>query len=116
MEAPPAPAGTAQAPADRRATQKPTVVITGASSGLGLNAAKALADSGDWHVIMACRDYSKALSKARVRPSLPSHSRSHPACAILDLRCHELCPSNLQLGMCLQGSHKAGVVPSGLMR
>jgi len=37
------------------ATQKPTVIITGASSGLGLNAAAALAKSGDWHVIMACR-------------------------------------------------------------
>lgn len=34
---------------------KPTVVITGASSGLGLNAAAALAKAGDWHVIMACR-------------------------------------------------------------
>jgi protochlorophyllide reductase len=37
------------------ATQKPTVIITGASSGLGLNAAASLAKSGDWHVIMACR-------------------------------------------------------------
>lgn len=32
--------------------QKPTVIITGASSGLGLAAAKALADAGQWHVIM----------------------------------------------------------------
>jgi len=47
------------------ATQKPTVIITGASSGLGLNAAAALAKSGDWHVIMACRDFSKAESKAK---------------------------------------------------
>jgi protochlorophyllide reductase len=37
------------------ATQKPTAIITGASSGLGLNAAASLAKSGDWHVIMACR-------------------------------------------------------------
>jgi protochlorophyllide reductase len=35
--------------------QKPTVIITGASSGLGLNAAASLAKSGDWHVVMACR-------------------------------------------------------------
>lgn len=35
--------------------QKPTVIITGASSGLGLNAAAQLAKTGDWHVIMACR-------------------------------------------------------------
>ncbi|CAG9461854.1 unnamed protein product [Pedinophyceae sp. YPF-701] len=38
---------------------KKTAIITGASSGLGLQAARALAVSGDWHVIMACRDYSK---------------------------------------------------------
>lgn len=35
--------------------QKPTAVITGASSGLGLNAAAQLAKTGEWHVIMACR-------------------------------------------------------------
>lgn len=47
------------------ATQKPTVIITGASSGLGLNAAKALAASGDWHVVMACRDFAKAKKAAK---------------------------------------------------
>jgi protochlorophyllide reductase len=36
-----------------------TVLITGASSGVGLFAAKALADRG-WHVVMACRDSEKA--------------------------------------------------------
>ncbi|NJL89520.1 MAG: protochlorophyllide reductase [Coleofasciculaceae cyanobacterium SM2_1_6] len=35
-----------------------TVVITGASSGVGLYAAKALA-ARDWHVVMACRDLPK---------------------------------------------------------
>jgi NAD(P)-dependent dehydrogenase (short-subunit alcohol dehydrogenase family) len=30
------------------------VIITGASSGLGLAAAKSLAESGQWHVIMVC--------------------------------------------------------------
>ncbi|EIE24915.1 Protochlorophyllide reductase, chloroplastic [Coccomyxa subellipsoidea C-169] len=54
---------TSSAPSDK-ATQKPTVIITGASSGLGLAAARALGQSGDWHVIMACRDYSKAASAA----------------------------------------------------
>lgn len=39
---------------------KKTVIVTGASSGLGLAAAAELASSGDWHVIMACRDFSKA--------------------------------------------------------
>ncbi|MBW4665905.1 MAG: protochlorophyllide reductase [Cyanomargarita calcarea GSE-NOS-MK-12-04C] len=35
-----------------------TVIITGASSGVGLYAAKALAQRG-WHVVMACRDLAK---------------------------------------------------------
>jgi protochlorophyllide reductase len=43
--------------------QKPTVIITGASSGVGLYAAKALTKRG-WHVVMACRDLSKAESAA----------------------------------------------------
>lgn len=38
--------------------QKSTVVITGASSGVGLYGAKALAQRG-WHVVMACRDLPK---------------------------------------------------------
>jgi protochlorophyllide reductase len=44
-------------------TSKPTVIITGASSGVGLYGAKALADRG-WHVIMACRDLPKAQAAA----------------------------------------------------
>jgi protochlorophyllide reductase len=41
-----------------------TVIITGASSGVGLWAAKALGDRG-WRVVMACRDLAKADAAAR---------------------------------------------------
>jgi protochlorophyllide reductase len=44
--------------------QKPTVVITGASSGVGLYATKALVKRG-WHVVMACRDLQKADNAAK---------------------------------------------------
>jgi protochlorophyllide reductase len=44
--------------------QKPTVVITGASSGVGLYAAKALSKEG-WYVVMACRNLEKAESAAK---------------------------------------------------
>ncbi|MGB0563579.1 MAG: protochlorophyllide reductase, partial [Spirulinaceae cyanobacterium] len=42
-----------------------TVIITGASSGVGLYAAKALAERGDWYVVMACRDRAKAETAAQ---------------------------------------------------
>lgn len=50
--------------------QKSTVAITGASSGVGLQAAKALSQTGQWHVVMACRDLKKAeeVAKAREMP------------------------------------------------
>jgi protochlorophyllide reductase len=46
------------------ADRKLTVVITGASSGVGLYAAKALAKR-NWHVVMACRDLAKAETAAQ---------------------------------------------------
>ncbi|AFZ22664.1 NADPH-protochlorophyllide oxidoreductase [Cylindrospermum stagnale PCC 7417] len=45
--------------------RKSTVVITGASSGVGLQAAKALSQMGQWHVVMACRDLSKTENAAQ---------------------------------------------------
>jgi protochlorophyllide reductase len=43
---------------------KPTVIVTGASSGVGLYGAKALIDKG-WHVVMACRNLDKAKKVAQ---------------------------------------------------
>ena len=52
--------------------RKPTVVITGASSGVGLYAAKALTNRG-WHVVMACRDLEKG-AKAAQTVGIPQDS------------------------------------------
>jgi protochlorophyllide reductase len=52
--------------------RKPTVAITGASSGVGLYAAKALAQRG-WHVVMACRDLPKT-QKAAQEVGIPEDS------------------------------------------
>ncbi|HAJ59337.1 MAG TPA: protochlorophyllide oxidoreductase, partial [Cyanobacteria bacterium UBA8543] len=52
--------------------RKSTVVITGASSGVGLYGAKALAKRG-WHVVMACRDLEKA-AKAAQSVGIPQDS------------------------------------------
>jgi protochlorophyllide reductase len=45
------------------ASALPTAIITGASSGVGLHATKALVERG-WHVVMACRDLTKAAAVA----------------------------------------------------
>jgi protochlorophyllide reductase len=45
-------------------TDQPTVIVTGASSGVGLHATHALTRRG-WHVVMACRDLAKAEAAAR---------------------------------------------------
>ncbi|MFO0039273.1 MAG: protochlorophyllide reductase [Synechococcaceae cyanobacterium] len=52
-----------------------TVLITGASSGVGLFAAKALADRG-WHVVMACRDTDKA-RRAQAALAIPDAAVTH---------------------------------------
>ncbi|XP_057857416.1 protochlorophyllide reductase isoform X2 [Cryptomeria japonica] len=60
-----APANTQEAPESKKTARKGNVIITGASSGLGLATAKALGESGKWHIIMACRDFLKAERAAK---------------------------------------------------
>ncbi|WP_414589070.1 protochlorophyllide reductase [Scytonema sp. PCC 10023] len=61
-----------------------TVVITGASSGVGLYAAKALSQRG-WHVVMACRDLAKAQKAAQtVGMSQDSYTLMHIDLASLE--------------------------------
>ena len=45
-------------------TAQPAVIVTGASSGVGLLATRALTQRG-WHVVMACRDLLKGAAAAR---------------------------------------------------
>ncbi|XP_047341914.1 protochlorophyllide reductase-like isoform X1 [Impatiens glandulifera] len=59
------PGSTQSTPSGKKTLRKGTVIITGASSGLGLATAKALADTGKWHIIMACRDFLKAERAAK---------------------------------------------------
>ncbi len=54
--------------------QTPTAIITGASSGVGLWTATALAARG-WHVVMACRDLAKA-EAAAIENGIPAASRT----------------------------------------
>ncbi|CAL5403631.1 unnamed protein product [Camellia sinensis] len=53
------------APEAKKTLRKGNVIITGASSGLGLATAKALAETEKWHIIMACRNFLKAERAAK---------------------------------------------------
>ena len=55
------------------AQDQKTVIITGASSGVGLYAAKALTQKWQWHVVMACRNLDKAHRVAQ-ELAIPSNS------------------------------------------
>ncbi|KAL2937704.1 Protochlorophyllide reductase chloroplastic [Bienertia sinuspersici] len=69
----------------KKTLRKGNVVITGASSGLGLATAKALSLMGNWHVTMACRDFLKAERAAkRVGMAKESYSVMHLDLASLD--------------------------------
>lgn len=64
--------------------QKPTVIITGASSGVGLQAARSLAQKG-WYVVMACRDIPKIEQAAQSVGMAPgSYTIIHLDLASLD--------------------------------
>ncbi|KAF9590609.1 hypothetical protein IFM89_035927 [Coptis chinensis] len=52
-------------PQGKKTLRQGSVIVTGASSGLGLATAKSLAESGKWHVIMACRDFLKTERAAK---------------------------------------------------
>lgn len=51
--------------------QRSTVIITGASSGVGLYTAKALADTNQWYIVMACRNVEKS-EKVAQEVGIPS--------------------------------------------
>jgi protochlorophyllide reductase len=53
---------------------QPTIIVTGASSGVGLYATKSLVDRG-WHVVMACRNLTKAADAADTL-GIPEHTVS----------------------------------------
>jgi NAD(P)-dependent dehydrogenase (short-subunit alcohol dehydrogenase family) len=60
-----------------------TVVITGANVGIGFATAKFLAATRDWHVVLACRNESKA--NAAIHEIKQSHPHSHVSFVPLDL-------------------------------
>ena len=65
---------------------KPRVVITGSNSGIGFDAAKKLAKSGDWCVVLACRTVAKAeQAKASMRSEFPSIDPNDVQCYACDL-------------------------------
>ena len=65
-------------------SKKKVVVITGASSGLGLYTTKALVETGEYCVVMAVRNPSKAEEKAR-EFGFPTDAYHVMECELADL-------------------------------
>lgn len=79
------PAISRAAPEGKKTLRKGNVIVTGASSGLGLATAKALAETGKWNIIMGCRDFLKAERAAKsVGMSKENYTVMHLDLASLD--------------------------------
>jgi len=52
-----------------RGLSKKTVIITGSNRGIGLSAARLLAASNEWHVVLACRSIDKAEAALKSIPT-----------------------------------------------
>lgn len=75
----------ASSPETKKTLRKGNVVVTGASSGLGLATAKSLTETGKWNVVMACRDFLKAEKAAKsAGMAKENHTVMHLDLASLD--------------------------------
>jgi len=63
--------------------QSQIAVITGASSGVGLYAARALISKGNWHIVTACRDVDRA-ERAADSVNLPKDAYTVLHCDLAD--------------------------------
>lgn len=83
----------------KKVLRKGVVIVTGASSGLGLATAKALVETGRWHMVMACRDFLKAETAARAAGmARGSYTVMHLDLASLD-SVHQFVDSFRRMGM-----------------
>jgi hypothetical protein len=88
----PLPVGVQRSPVVRRhrmphlrmgPKQSQIAVITGASSGVGLYAARALINKGNWNIVMACRDVDRA-ERAANSVNLPKDAYTVLHCDLAD--------------------------------